>query len=469
IEALRIARDAGKSTVLMKVGRTEAGGAAAASHTASLAGDDAVFDAALRDAGAIRARRTDAFIDALYGLARHGPLRGRKLGIATISGGAGVLMADDAVDAGFELTPMPAAAQARLSLACPFGSPVNPVDITAQAINDMGLVGLHLREMFEQGGYDAVGGFFLNWARNPALGPRMAQALAEGRTGHEDRLLALSGAFPRDVAGPYEAAGALIYEDPTALIHALDALAHAGEAPDRALPALPEADLSPLGRSDEAGAKALLRDAGLPFPDERAVPSPAAAGAAAAELGGTLALKILSPDLAHKSEVGGVRLGLAPAEVPAAAEAMDAAVAAAAPAARRSGFLVTPMLTGVAELIMGARVDPVFGPVVLVGAGGVFAEVMRDTVLRLAPVDEATAARMLGELRAFPLLDGARGRPRADLGALAQALAALSRVVATRRRTLSSVELNPVLALEQGCVALDAALTAIEAPEETAP
>ncbi|MEM1313955.1 MAG: acetate--CoA ligase family protein, partial [Pseudomonadota bacterium] len=456
--AVRRARDNGKSVVLMKVGRTAAGEAAAASHTASLAGDDAVFDAAAAEAGALRADRTDHFIDLLYGLARKGPIRGRKLGVVTISGGAGVLMADAATDAGLTLPPMPEASQARLKARCPFGAPVNPVDITAQAINDMGLVTEHLKAMFAEGGYDAVGGFFLNWARNPVLGPKMAEAIAEGVAGFEDRVLALSGVFPPEAAAPYEAAGALIFEDPTACINAVAAMARAGEAPPRDLPALPPADDAPLGSLDEAACKALLGDAGVPMAPERVCASPEEVGQAAAAFDGPVALKILSPDLAHKTEVGGVRLGVPAAEAEAAARAMDAAVAAAAPEARRAGFLVAPMLSGVAELIVGARVDPVFGPVVLVGLGGVFAEVMADTALRLAPVDAATAETMIRSLKGFALLDGARGRPKADVAAAAEAVAALSRFAAARRGTVASVEVNPLLVRERGAVALDAAI-----------
>ncbi|MEM6743871.1 MAG: acetate--CoA ligase family protein [Pseudomonadota bacterium] len=456
--AVRRARDAGKSVVLMKVGRTAAGEAAAASHTASLAGDDAVFDAAAAEAGALRADRTDHFIDLLYGLARKGPIRGRKLGIVTISGGAGVLMADAATDAGLDLPPMPEGAQAALKARCPFGSPVNPVDVTAQAINDMGLVTEHVRAMFAEGGYDAVGGFFLNWARVPGLAPQLEKAIAAGVEGFEDRVLALTGVFTREAAEPYEAAGAVIFEDPTACIKAVAAMARAGEPPPRALPALPEADDAPLGVLDEAASKALLIAAGLPAPQDRVCRTPEDVAEAAAALGPTVVVKILSPDLAHKTEAGGVRLGVPAAEAAQAAREMDAAVAAAAPGAARAGFLVAPMLSGVAELIVGARVDPVFGPVVLVGLGGVFAEVMGDTALRLAPVDAATAETMIRSLKGFALLDGVRGRPKADVAAAAEAVAALSRFAAARRGTVASVEVNPLLVMERGVVALDAAI-----------
>ena len=174
-----------------------------------------------------------------------------------------------------------------------------------------------------------------------------------------------------------------------------------------------------------------------------------------------MVLKIVSPDLPHKTEVGGVALGLdgrdrgggGPRDA-----GMLARVRAAAPRARIEGVLVSPMVIGGVELILGTKRDPVFGPVVLVGLGGVFAGILKDVAVRPAPVDSAEALAMLRSLKAFPVLDGARGRPKVDLAAAAGAIVALSRFAAQQAATVAEVDINPLLVRPagQGAVALDA-------------
>jgi succinyl-CoA synthetase beta subunit len=211
----------------------------------------------------------------------------------------------------------------------------------------------------------------------------------------------------------------------------------------------------------EAGAKRALAAAGVPVLPERLAQSAATAAEAAAELGFPVVLKIASPDLPHKTEVGGVALGLASAEeVATAFDAMLRRVAERAPAARIDGVLVAPMAGGGTELILGATRDPVFGPVVVAGFGGIFAEIVKDVAVRPAPVDEDEALAMLRSLKAFPLLDGARNRPRADLAAAASAIAALSRFAVAHADEVAEIDVNPLLvrADGQGAVALDALL-----------
>lgn len=235
------------------------------------------------------------------------------------------------------------------------------------------------------------------------------------------------------------------------------------EAPPSASPAPLEA----AAFASEAGAKAALAQAGISVPSEHVVTSRDAALAAARALGYPVVLKIVSPDIAHKTEVGGVVVGLASdAQLAEAHDAMLARVAALAPQARITGVLVAPMLQGGTELILGARRDPVFGPVVMVGLGGIFAEVFHDVALQTAPVSEAQALAMLRSLRSFPLLDGARGRPRADVAAAAQAVAALSRFAVQHADQVAEIDINPLVVLEagRGAVALDALLVPHQPP-----
>lgn len=462
LDAVAAARRAGKAVVVMKVGRTQAGSDAAASHTASLAGDDAVFAAALEQAGGYRVLRTDAFVDALYALSVKGVMQGDRLGILTVSGGAGVLMADAASDAGLVLPPMPDASQEALRALVPFGSPVNPVDVTAQALNDMTLVGRHLHEMFDQGGYDGVAGFFMNWVKSPTTGAALRATVAEAMAGFGDRVFAIAANATPEVIADLEAIGALVFADPTRTIDAMAAMQHQGEAAPLWQPEDLPLAANPFlqGPLHEAALKDLLRGYGLPFPTEYIADTAEAAAQAADRIGAPVAVKILSPDIAHKSEVGGVALNLSGgAQVQARASTMLRDVRLAVPAARIDGLLVSPMLEGIAECIVGARQDPAFGTVVMVGLGGIFTEIMGDVALRVGPVTQSQALDMIHSLRGWPLLDGARGRPLADVAALAATVAAVSRFAHAHRHCVASVELNPVLvrAAGQGVVALDAA------------
>jgi acyl-CoA synthetase (NDP forming) len=241
------------------------------------------------------------------------------------------------------------------------------------------------------------------------------------------------------------------------LVGVRELLSAPSPAPE-ATPSLPP--LPPVETlATEHGAKQALAAVGLPMLPERVAATAEEAAAHAAAIGFPVVLKIISPDLPHKTEVGGIALGLADAQaVRTAAQTMRARVAATAPQARIDGLLVAPMVTGGTELILGTTQDAVFGPAVMVGLGGIYAEVFRDVAVRQAPVSQAEAQEMLRSLKCFPLLDGARGQPKADLGAAAQAIVALSRFAATHAGRIASVDINPLLVRKagEGAVALDA-------------
>ncbi|MFL9950451.1 acetate--CoA ligase family protein [Paraburkholderia agricolaris] len=462
LAALDAARAAGKPVVIMKVGRTASGASAAQSHTASLASDDAVLDAALIQYGAYRVPTTEAFIDLIYALSRRPPTAGRKLGVLTVSGGAGVLMADAASDHALTLSAMPAAIQRHLRERAPFGSPVNPVDITAQALNDMTLVSDHLRAMLEHGGYDSVVGFFMNWAASPVTGPLLRRALADGMRGFENRTVAIAVTAPREIVEEFEASGMLVFEDPTRAIATLAALAIIGERLAVRRPVAGEAESAaslPLTMLDEAQTKALLAEAGIPALLEAVVQTPEAAEAASVRLGLPVALKIVSPDIAHKTELGGVALNLRTGEeVRLAARRMLSSVRERAPEARLSGLSVTPMAGAGIEMIVAARTDPCFGPVMMVGLGGVFVEIFRDVAFRIGALTVAQARDMLAQLKAWPLLQGARGAQPVDVDALAEVIARLSRFAVANQGRFETIEINPLLVRpgDAGPVMLDA-------------
>lgn len=459
IAALETARAARKPVIFMKVGRSSVGAQAISSHTAALAGEDAVYDAVLRQYGAHRARSTEEMLDIAYACRPRIFPVSRRLGLVTISGGAGVLMADAAADYDLETPPMPAVAQAELKARLPFASPVNPVDVTAQAFNDMSLVEANMRIMMQQGGYDAILSFWTSVAGAPSIAEPLIAAVTRGITGFEDRLMVHSVVAAPEIIAKYEAQGHLVFEDPTRAIAAIAALIRFGEAfaSVREKPAVKAARPAlPAGPLGERESKAVLAAAGISMVEDRLARSAGEATAAAQDFGGRVALKIASPDILHKTEAGGVALNVGTDDVAATFERLRDDCAKAAPGARIDGVLVSPMVTDGTEMILGAKVDPVFGPVVMMGLGGIFAEVFQDVAFRHAPIGTAEARAMIAELKGVKLLQGARGAAPADIDALAEAIARLSAFAAAHAGEVASIDINPLRAGPAGVIALDA-------------
>ena len=458
IHACDCVREQGKTLIFTKMGRSRIGRQAALSHTAALAGSDEVFDAVLAQQGIFRARDSEEMLDATYA-ASFGilPLN-RRTGVLSISGGGGVLMADAAAELGLELPPMPPSTQAELKALIPFCAPRNPVDITAQVFNQKEAIDAFVSRMFEAGDYASVVVFLTYVASADAMLQPILDALRRARSNHPQRLMILSMVGPEEVVERYEAEGVPVFEDPVRAMRAAAALAKIAEGLARSPSAsagetngASGGDLMTAGRLDEHQAKQLLATWGIRCVEERLAADPRSAGEAAEILGFPVAVKLLSPDISHKSEVGGVRLGLASAAAAAAAHREIAAAARArAPEAEVRGTLVSRMLDGGVEMIAGVHSDPTFGPVVMIGLGGIFTELLGDVGLRRAPVDSGEARRMIAELAGAAVLDGARGREPADIEALCEALAALSRFACAHRGRFSSVDINPLMVMPRG-------------------
>lgn len=465
IRALSRARALKKPVTIIKVGASEVGAVAVQSHTASLAGSDASFQAVIEQYGAVRAQTTEEMFDTLYA-ASVAPLpTGRRLGILTVSGGAGVLMADAAELRGLDVPPMPEASVTKLLDRNPFASPRNPVDITAHALNDFDLIPEYLAEMMQAGGYDAFTGFFTSWTSSPTIGPKLRDVLLKTLEGSE-KPFAVIGLFNDEQAKAYEDAGLLTFADPSRAVAALATMARLADGfadtETDAPPEIPDASITGAPM-DEAAAKARLAQAGIPVLPERVVTTADAAAKAAQDMGLPVVLKIVSPDIAHKTEVGGVALNLTTADdVRAEAARMLAEIPEKAPGARITGVLVSPMAGEGVELIVGTQRDPVMGPMVMVGLGGILAEVLEDVALAHAPVSEAEALRMLDRLRGAKILDGVRGRPGIDKPAVAAIIARLSVLAAANAATIESIEINPLLARPQDAVALDALILPVK-------
>ena len=239
LESLALARERGKPVVLQKVGRTEIGADAVRSHTATLAGSDAVYDGVFRQFGVHRARDAEEMLDVAYAATFGAFPASRRVALMSISGGVGVQMADEAVACGLDVAPMSDRAQARLKAQLPYASPRNPVDITAQAFNDLGLIRSNLDVILEQDAYDAVVAFFTFVAAAEAMVEPVREILQDARRRHPDRLLVLSIVGPPDVVQHYEAAGCPVFEDPSRAVRAVAALARLAESFGRPRPIPP--------------------------------------------------------------------------------------------------------------------------------------------------------------------------------------------------------------------------------------
>ena len=465
-EAVARARANGKPVIAMKVGGSTIGAAAAASHTASLAGSDAVYDAALRQLGVERAKTPEDLVNIAYACTRGRLPRSRRLAVMTMSGGAGVLMADAAEEGGLDLTPLAEESQKEVIGWVPFAAARNPVDVTAQVLNDPSILDKSFDLLFGKENFPAMVAFFTTWASSPQMAEPLFQSVSSAAARYPDRYFALSAIASPEMQRRYEAAGVGLFEDPWRAVASVAAAMRCAErlrTPPLPVPPVP-CDLPPLPRRPiaEHEAKRILAEAGVPVLAELLATSAAEAQAGAAQVGERLVLKIVSPEITHKTEVGGVMLDVPAAEAGAAYDRLVERVTARAPRATIDGVLISPMVRGGVEMILGVQDDPVFGPVVMLGLGGIFVEVLRDVTFRIAPFGIEEAHRMIAELRGAAILKGARGQPPGDLDALAAALSRLSLFAAAKRGEFTSIDINPLLVRPrgEGAAALDALILA---------
>ena len=463
LHSLDSVRAHGKSVLVLKAGRSEAGTEAARSHTAAIAGTDVVFDAVLAQHGVVRTDTTEEMLDAAYAASFGALPASRRIGIMTISGGAGVMMADEAAMQGLEVAPMPEAAQKQLKEKISFCTPRNPVDVTGQVFNAPHLIGDFLDAMLDDGDYAAIVIFFTYVASVPFMAKPTLEALSRARERHPHRPILMSMIGSDDAIAPYEALNVPVFAGAVSAVRAMSALARVREGLSRNpgtssnTTAHPTGDRYNGGRLDEHEARRLLASWGIPSVEARVARSAAEAAHAARIIGAPLAMKVLSPDIDHKTEAGVIALDVAVGDAASEHDSLIARAVAHDANVEVRGTLLTPMVSGV-ECILGIRRDPVFGPVVMVGSGGVLAEVLEDVAFRKAPIDCAEAKRMIAELKGARVLEGIRGRPRCDVDALAGAVAALSRFAAAHADVVESVDVNPFVALPEGKggLALDA-------------
>jgi acyl-CoA synthetase (NDP forming) len=327
------------------------------------------------------------------------------------------------------------------------------VDATAQVSNDVTLINKFTDAMIGEGGYASVLGFFSMTASSRRW-PSIREQLNLVKTKYPDRLYVLSVITPQARRDELEADGWVVHEDPTRAVTAIAAMGRYGEAfaaTESALPPTVAPVMLPAATPSEAESKRLLAASGILSAPEQPCDSAAEAVAAAELFGFPVVMKTLSPDILHKSEIGGVLLNVG--DVAAVRDGYDLLLARAkqaAPTARIEGVLVAKQLQGGVECILGIHRDPVFGPVAMFGLGGIFVEVMKDVVFRRCPFGDDVAEQMIRSIKGAPLLLGARGRPSVDIKALAHMLSRLSAFAHAAGPRLASIDLNPVFAMPEG-------------------
>ncbi len=463
---LEVAEDAlqrAKPLVLTKVGRTRAGAKAIASHTGSLAGEDAVFDGVIRQYGIVRARSDEQILDFVDVFSQCPLPAGKGIGFLTRSGGAGALMADRAEELGLDVAKLTDETTKTLRATIPaFGSPNNPVDITAQGLVNPALMRDSLKILLSDPGVDIA----VAWLSfTDKFAEITVQSFVEARAQTTKPFIVCWMGIPdiaakllREAGIPYLRSAEPAVDAAAAYIHYAEARRNwlADEAARKAL-ALPKLSLpAQAGPVPSIEGQALLAQCDVSTAAAKLAASADEAVKAADALGYPVVMKIESPDILHKTEAKGVALNLADAgAVRAAYAALLANARAYDPKARVQGVLVQAMAKGDVELVIGLKRDAAFGPVVMVGLGGILIEVFKDVVFRAAPVTEAEALRMLDELKSRAVLDGVRGKPPVDRKAIARMISAVSRFGAAAGPRLAELDLNPVLAGPRGVAAVD--------------
>jgi acyl-CoA synthetase (NDP forming) len=461
------ASELGKPVVLLTVGTSRAGARTALSHTGALVSESTAIDAACRAAGIIRAATPREMVDLAQGLLMPLLPAGRRVAAVGDGGGHLALAADLATEQGLELPLLSADLSQRIGTTLPrTASTVNPVDLAGGGEQDFFNYARTVSMLAASGEVDSVlltgyfGGYSEDQAELASKEAEVAAAMADGVVA-AGRPLVVHSMYPASpTLAPLRAAGIPVYGDISSAVRVLARLAARAEQAPRGVPDLPVP--APAGFAvgsnppvhAPAGigyfaARAAIKSAGIPLMEAVEVRTKAEAVSAAASIGFPVALKALGA--AHKSDGGGVRLGIAGENALAAAfEEMSSRLEPRTWSVERMALSEEGV-----ELLVGVRRDHSFGPVLVIGMGGLYAELMRDVAVALAPVTTAVAGGLIRSLRAAPLLLGARGRPALDMAAAAEVATALS-VLAAERPDLAEIEINPLLVGREGAVALDA-------------
>ncbi len=468
----RQAAEAGKPIIMLKFGRTEAGRAAAASHTGALTGSDEIYDAAFRQLGVIRVDDCNELYEVVKTMRRRKWPAGRRAAALSGSGGHSVLMADVGAGLGIEWSKYSETTISRLRGMLPgYANISNPTDLTSALTGSASLFQDALQAVVDDEHVDFMIPVFVN----PTVAA-IDEVKKLAATASKPVAVLWTGSCPQDpqiTAATLVAQGLPVYRDATMCLKAVRAAMAYGEFQTRLKDAATKSvrpqniDASAAAALLKAGdatlteraSKEILAAYGIAVTQEHLARSAEDAQQIATRFNAAVALKVESPDIAHKTEAGAIRLNISGAD--AIRKAYDDVIAAAKkynPAARINGVLIQEMVPAGVEVMLGIVRDPVFGPVVVAALGGIYVEVLRDAAYRLAPVAHDDALAMLRELRAYPLLEGVRGSAPRDVAAIADAIVRLSWLAHDLGNDIKELDINPVIALEasRGIKAVDA-------------
>ncbi len=467
LRAVSRLRDAGKPVIALKLGRTAHGSAAAASHTGSLAGEYPTISAVLRQHGVIEVDDLDDF-GPLIGTALSGkPPEGTRIAAISSSGMAAVISADRATELGLEMPEFSDAAQEQIAPYLPAFSQgaTNPLDLTAQAMEHRNALSDILEIALREPDIDAV--IVGTPSSTGPKGLETADRFAEiaSRTDKPFFPFLLTGEEASEARERQRGHGLVPFSSPGRAVEAVERLSRFGLARRRfasaeSASAPSQCEDGQLTAMSESEALERLASHGVPVVPHTRVSTSDGAIAAAERLGYPVVLKVDSRQIAHKTEIGGVVLGIHDAAgVATAFEKIRASVSEKCPEATIDGIIVAPMQDVAFEMIAGVHIDETFGPIIAFGLGGIWTEVLNDVALRSAPITQADVAEMVEDLRAKALLKGARGMPPADMGAIAELLTALSRIAVAHAGEFDSIDINPIAVTRDGSImALDAAI-----------
>ncbi len=459
-----------KPILAVKSGRTAAGAAAAASHTGALAGSDVAVDALLAQCGVLRADSIEELFDMALAFSSQPLPTGRRVAVLTDAGGPAIMATDALGSAGLEIAALSDATRAALADGLsPDASVKNPVDMLGHS--DHHDYERCLRILLDDPGVDAVIALYVPPVAQDARD--VARVVAEGARGSSKPVLCVLMAQDEVMEAVKRAFGAQlpIYEFPEGAVKALGAMVRYRERRERDPGTIPSFDVDRETAAavfrgvQEAGRRNLTLDEarrvfeayGIPFARSRLCRSREELAATAAEIGYPLVMKITSPDIIHKTDVGGVVAGIRTREeAEAAYDRMMARALALEPRPRIDGVLLQEMRENAQEMIVGVTTDPSFGPLLMAGLGGIYVEVLRDVAFRVHPITDADARDMVRSLRGAPLLDGVRGRPPVCVAAYVDALLRVSQLVADHHCVLE-LDVNPFMVgvTREECMAVD--------------
>jgi len=459
------ALDARKPILVWKVGNSEEGQRAVASHTANLSGATALYQAAFKQTGIQQIEDIQDIVDYSMAFQCGKVPRGNRVAIITISGGAGIMMTDEAIARGLAVQPLsPETVEKLRPLVPSFAALGNPIDLTAAIFDDPDLCRKALELIIEDPRVDSIA--MANAGLQGEVATKVAREIVNVAR-RSDKPIMLGWSARREVAGD---AYAMLdelkiphYRSPMRCMRALAALTnhalacvrHEERKQEPLLEIASAESKSELSSAKndlaEYQAKKLLARYGIAGTAEELATNAKDAVRIATQIGFPVVLKVQSADVPHKTEAGGVRVGVkSAAEVEFAYDAITASVRVYKPDAVIDGILVQEMVTDAVEVILGINNDPLFGPALMFGLGGIFTEVMKDVSLRLAPIQASVAREMIRDVKAYPLLAGARGRPPCDEDSLIDALCKLSAMAVDLKDHLAELDINPLFVLPEG-------------------